>query len=72
MIFRCFQVLLSSSCREAGKSAFGKPEGKITGKRVFGGVFELPLLRNARKRHTQMAKGIKKKTHHLVSFLLTI
>jgi hypothetical protein len=77
-------VFLSFSCRENDQkgdktkskkkmalffstflSSFGLPE------KVLTGVFELPLLRNAQKRHTQNSKKKRQKkapTYYLPSF----
>jgi hypothetical protein len=52
-----FMVFLGSSCRETAKNAIKKMSlGKDERKKVFYGVFELPLLRNAQKRHTKISK----------------
>jgi hypothetical protein len=51
---KCFMVFLSSSCRETAKNAIKtKPKGKDDRKKIK--VFELPLLRNAQKRHKQIS-----------------
>jgi hypothetical protein len=59
-----FMVFLGSSCRETAKNAIKKSMGKderknksqLFGPKVksFYGVFELPLLRNAQKRHKKI------------------
>jgi hypothetical protein len=61
-----FMVFLGSSCRETAKNAIKDDRKKVFfpqlfrpkvfdvdfPQKVFCGVFELPLLRNAQKRHT--------------------
>jgi hypothetical protein len=69
-------VFLGSSCRETAKKSMGKDERKKVffpqlfrpkvfdmyfPQKVFYGVFELPLLRNAQKRHKKNLKNHTKK-----------
>jgi hypothetical protein len=60
-------VFLGSSCNETAKNAIKKIDGKrwkkksffslnFFGQKVFYGVFELPLMRNAQKRHKKLNK----------------
>jgi hypothetical protein len=69
-----FMVFLGSSCRETAKNAIKKIDGKrrqekcfffstFSAKKFFVVFlnFELPLLRNAQKRHKTKSQKLKKK-----------
>jgi hypothetical protein len=80
-------VFLGSSCRETAKNAIKKIDGKRRQEKsflkkgfdmdfpekAFDGVFELPLLRNAQKRHKRKSqKKLKKRKGTYLPHLVAI